>query len=573
MKRTATQRTLSTAGSASDDRMVWHGWGDPRRRRGLPPSAEELLASAIGGLGEASTPVPLDDVRVAPSALGDAHRAALAAVVGDEHVRSDHRTRIEHAGGKSYPDLVRRRAGDAVAAPDAVIYPATHQEVAALLRTCAEAEVAVVPFGGGTSVVGGVEPERGRFGALVAIDLARMNRLVDIDAESRLAVFEPGMRGPQAEAALRARGFTLGHFPQSYEYATIGGYVATRSAGQASTGYGRIDDVVVRARLATPAGDVVVGHDTANAAGPDLLRLVVGSEGTLGIVTEVTLKVRPAPATETHLAWAVPSFADGAALVRDLVHSGAAPDVARLSDEDETATSLAQVGGWQGSALQGYLRARGLRRPCLLILGWDGDTGSIDRRRMLAREVLARHTTVSLGSTVGGAWARSRFSGPYLRDDLLDRGVMVETLETSTRWSALDGLYRAVRDALAQTLTARGTPPLVMCHLSHVYDTGASLYFTWIARQEAGAELDQWHAAKQGASDAIVAAGGTITHHHAVGTDHRAWMRDEIGDLGVRALEAVKGVLDPQGILNPGKLLPVDGGALPRHDEHLRAPT
>ena len=546
----------STLLEPTDEPMLWYGWGDPSATTHLPKAALRLLESTIGTLGGATPAVAFDDVRVAGSRLQPDQRAALAAVVGPTYVRDDRRERILRAGGKSYPDLVRRRAGDALGAPDAVVLPATHDEVAGVLGACAAHGVAVVPFGGGTSVVGGVEPERGGFDAVVTLDLSRMTELLDLDEISGIATFQPGLRGPLAERLLRRRGFTLGHFPQSYEYATLGGYVATRSAGQASTGYGRIDDMVVGVRCATPVGELRAGHATPSAAGPDLLGLLVGSEGTLGIFTEVSLRVRRAPETEVHEAWAAPSFERGCEAARALVQRGIAPDIVRLSDEDETRTTLAQAGGMKVRALRGYLGARGARRPSLLVLGWEGAAGAVADRRATARVALRGLGLVRVGRGAGAAWARHRFSGPYLRDALMDQGAMVETLETSASWSALPGLYAAVREALHSTMGGRGTPALVLCHVSHLYPTGASLYFTWIARRQRGGELEQWRAAKTAASDAIVGSGGTITHHHAVGTDHRPWMTVEVGDLGVAALRAVKERLDPQGIMNPGKLLP-----------------
>jgi alkyldihydroxyacetonephosphate synthase len=551
-----TRGPASTAEDPGRTPMVWHGWGDATRRSGLSPSARAALTDALGPLDPPIPPVALDQVRVGPSRLAPAARAALVQVTGPDGVRDDHRTRVEHAGGRSYPDLVRRRQGDAVAAPDAVVLPRSRAEVDGLLAACGAHRVALVPFGGGTSVVGGVEPERGGFDAVVAIDLRRLDQLVSLDATSQLATFEAGIRAPVAEAALRARGYTLGHYPQSYGYATIGGMVATRSAGQASTGYGRIDELVVAATWATPAGELTTGGVARSAAGPDLRALLVGSEGAFGILTEVTLRVRPLPETEHHEAWVLPSFASGAAALRALVQAGVAADITRLSDEDETATTLAQAGGWKVAALRRYLGVRGLERPCLLILGWEGASAGIDRRRSRATEVLRPRRAVRIGSSAGRAWARHRFEGPYLRDDLLDHGVMVETLETAATWSQLGGLYLGVRGAIGRTLADLGTPPLVLCHVSHLYPTGASLYFTWLARQQRGAELAQWQAVKQAAGDAIVANHGTITHHHAVGLDHRAWMEREVGSLGLEVLRAVKQQLDPTGILNPGKLLP-----------------
>jgi alkyldihydroxyacetonephosphate synthase len=250
-------------------------------------------------------------------------------------------------------------------------------------------------------------------------------------------------------------------------------------------------------------------------------------------------------------------WADGLEALRDLEQRGIAPDVTRLSDPEETRVTLAQAGDALGvRALGRYRWLRGHAEGCLAIAGWAGDGESIARRRGWAAEILTRHGGIALGQRPGRAWARGRYAAPYLRDALLEAGVMAETLETATTWAGLDGLYRAVGDALRRALGDRGTPPVVMCHVSHLYPTGASLYFTFLARREAGAELDQWRAAKRAASEAIVAAGGTITHHHAVGTDHAPWMEAEVGRTGLAVLRAAKEELDPAGILNPGKLLP-----------------
>ncbi len=536
--------------------MVWHGWGDPSLRPGLSPRAESYLAKQIGALDRHTPPVALADVELPDSALSTTQRTALEEVVGAAHVLDDRLSRIQHAGGKSYPDLLRRRQGDASAAPDAVVRPASHDEVAAVLQVAVAHGIAVVPFGGGTSVVGGVEPERGGFDVLVSLDLGRMDRVVALDEDSLLATFEPGIRGPAAEAELRRRGYTLGHFPQSHAYASIGGYVATRSAGQASTGHGRIDEKVHGVTVATPAGDLSFGHAPASAAGPDLRQVVVGSEGLLGVITQATLGVHHAPETEVYEAHAVHSFAEGTAILRDLVQSGVAPDGCRLSDETETRVFSQQTEGLKGRAFRGWLRGRGYGQGCLMILGWDGTRRAVAARRASAAQVLRGHTTLSLGTRPGDAWAHGRFNGPYLRDDLMDRGVMVETLETATTWANQARLHAAVREALDTAMRSHDTPPVVLCHVSHLYEAGCSLYFTWIGRQHEGHEMAQWRDAKQAASRAIVENGGTITHHHPVGTDHRPYKTDEVGELGVAMLRALKDTVDPTGILNPGKLVP-----------------
>jgi alkyldihydroxyacetonephosphate synthase len=429
-----------------------------------------------------------------------------------------------------------------------------------VIELCAEAGVAVVPFGGGTSVVGGVEPERGGFAAVVSLDLARMAALLEVDQISLTARFEPGMTGPEAERALAEQGLTLGHLPQSWEYATIGGFAATRSAGQASTGYGRMDKLVLGLRLAAPAGDIEVSpHPGTAAPGPALRELIVGSEGTLGVITEVTVAVRPLPDVRQYEGWSFKSFQAGIDAFRELEQAHAAGDVSRLSDEPETQMSLASAGQSGGTAqklARRWLKLRGHENGCIAILGFEGEADEAMDRANRARMLLRSAGGLRLGKRPGAAWEHQRYRAPYLRDELLDRGVMVETLETATTWSNLENLYAAVRGALSSSLSERGTPPLVMCHVSHLYPSGASLYFTFIAAQQRGHEMEQWRAAKTAASDAIKAAGGTITHHHAIGIDHAPWVRAEVGELGVEVLRAAKERLDPRGVMNPGKLIP-----------------
>lgn len=519
--------------------MAPAGWGDPAQRTGLPPPALAWLCREIG----ATTPSRPADIRLEPSRLSETAHAALAGVVGDQHVRDDPAARIARAAGRSYLDLLALRRGDP-GSPDAVVLPGSAAEVSGVLRVCSDLAIAVVAFGGGTSVVGGVTPLRGRFDAVVSVDLQRLDRLLSVDTESLTATFEPGARGPHAEALLAAHGLTLGHFPQSYEHASLGGYAATRSCGQASTGYGRFDELVVALVVQTPAGELRLGRGAASAAGPDLRALLLGSEGTLGIITELTLRVRRRPDTDRYEAFFFRSWPEGIAALRELEQQRLAPDVARLSDVHETRVQLALAG--TSRMQRAFLRAR--RGACMAVLGWDG-AAIAGRKGALA--VVRRHGGFSVGPSAGQKWRAGRYHGPYLRDDLLDAGVLVETLETSARWSALAATHTAVRSALLAALPGA----VVMCHVSHLYPHGASLYFTVLGRPTAD-PVGQWAAAKRAAGDAIVDSGATITHHHAVGTDHRPWMVDEIGPLGVDVLRAVKAVLDPAGVLNPGKLIP-----------------
>lgn len=513
-------------------------WGVPSAATVLPDSALGLVELAFG-LQDCP---PVEGVAPPPPALDDPLLDGLRAVVGAEHVLTDDATRTLRTRGKSTPDLLRARAGDLDDAPDAVVRPDGHAEVEAVLAWAVDHRVAVVPFGGGTCVTGGLAARRDGFAGLVSLDLVRMRRLLAIDEVSMTATLEPGLRGPEAEALLGEHGLTLGHYPQSFRHASIGGFAATRSSGQSSAGYGRFDAMVVGLTAATPTGPLRLGSAPANAAGPDLRQLLLGSEGAFGVLTSVTVRVRRAPAVTSYEGWRWPSFDTGSEAMRTLAQAGLLPTVLRLSDESETAINLADPSSIGGAEDPG----------CLMVTGYEGTASFVEARRAAVAAVLTDLEGTPLGTEPGEKWAHGRFDGPHLRDALLDHGVLVETLETATFWSNRERLYADVKAALTSTL---GDGSLVLCHVSHVYETGCSLYFT-VATRQAEDPLAQWEAAKAAASDAIVATGATITHHHAIGTDHTPWLAREIGDAGVRVLRAVKAELDPTGILNPGVLIP-----------------
>ncbi|HEV3358266.1 MAG TPA: FAD-binding oxidoreductase [Pseudonocardiaceae bacterium] len=527
----------------------------------LPPHALRWLADRTG-LRPVSTPlVRLTSGTVSSSALPAGARAALVEVVGAEQVCVEDEARLGRAGGLSYLDLLRFRGAGEIAVPDAVVTPADPAQVQQVLLVCAEHGIGVVPFGGGTSVVGGVAALRGDKVAVIALDLCRLDALVSVDPLSHTAVLQAGVRAPDAERLLAAHGFTLGHVPQSFERATIGGFAATRSAGQASSGYGRFEDMVVGLRVATPRGQWRLGVAPASAAGPDLRALVVGSEGAFGVITEVTLRVRPVPTVRRYEGFALASWEAGSAAVRALAQERVLATVTRLSDMDETEISFALKGGAQIAALRGYLRARRVSEPCLLILGWEaGSARELTRKRAATLAALRPHGAIRLGRTVGAAWEHGRFSGPRQRDTLVGHGMCVETLETATSWAKLSELRTGVREALIGELHADGVRPVVMCHVSHAYETGASLYFTVLVPRSAD-PVAQWQRAKTAACRVISGMDGTrgplgtISHHHAVGVDHAPYLSAEIGELGIEVLAAVKRVLDPEGIVNPGKLL------------------
>lgn len=508
-------------------------WGPASRAKPLPDSAAKLLAQVLELTPPPPAVPPADGTADTREHDDDTVLNALRAAIGADHVRTSRPIRARHAAGMSTPDLLRRRSGELRRIPQAVVRPATTAEVVSVLDICSRFQVAVVPFGGGTSVVGGLTPPAVPH---VTLDLGRLNGLVAVDAISRTATLQAGLPAPRAAELLAEHGFTLGHVPQSYEYATIGGFAATRSSGQASTGYGRFDDMVTALTVATPRGTIQVGRAPASAAGPDLRQLFLGSEGTLGVITDVTVRVRPMP-TQTHYeGWRFDSFTDGLHAVRKLAQDGPRATVLRLSDEVETMIGATGSGRSDGG--------------CLLVIGWEGEHVHVVAETAAA--VLSAHGGRPLGVEPGQQWEQHRFDAPYLRDALLDAGAFAETVETAAYWSRLPEVHERVRAAILDALPHGA---LVLAHVSHVYETGASLYFTVICSPGPD-PIDRWHTAKAAASDAIAAAGGTITHHHGVGTDHRDWYAAEIGDLAVDLLRAVKHHLDPAGILNPGILVP-----------------
>jgi alkyldihydroxyacetonephosphate synthase len=512
----------------------------------------------------------LEQITLRPSRLSDADLSALRQCAGEDAVRTDLQARVEHAFGKSYRDLIRVRAGVVPNPPDAVVYPADGKQVAATLAWAADRDVAVVPFGGGSSVLGGVEPEGGDRRAIV-LDMARMDRMVSLDPVSHTARIEAGATGPEVEAHLNAQGFTLGHFPQSFEFSTLGGWIATRAAGQTSTGYGKIEDMTQAVRVVSPIGVLDTRDAPATATGPSILQMLVGSEGAYGVITEATVRVHPAPQVQDYRGFLFHSLEDGMAALRDLLQRGPRPTIARLSDPSETAGFAMLAREHHGLKALGdvgadlFLKAKGhslTGGSGALILGYDGEVKAMAAKWKQAAPICKDHGGLSLGRSVGNSWRRERFAQPYLRDILLGAGVLVDTLETATSWKNLFHVYTAMTQAMQTAIRdSDGGPGYVMTHVSHVYEWGASLYTTFLGRQSPGQEDAQWWAVKRAATEAILNAGGTLSHHHGIGRDHAAWLQREVGPVGVTAFRAVKSALDPAGIMNPGILLR-EGGSL-----------
>jgi alkyldihydroxyacetonephosphate synthase len=453
---------------------------------------------------------------------------------------------------------VALRSGRLEAFPDGVARPETEEQVQQLLDLAAQAGAQIIPHGGGTSVVGHVNPQPGHPPALT-LDLRAMNRLLELDPLSRLALLQAGATGPQVESQLSRLGFTLGHFPQSWEYSTLGGWIATRSSGQQSLRYGRIEDLFAGGRLLTPSGPLELPALPASAAGPDLRQLALGSEGRLGVITRAAVRVRPAPAFERFQAAFLPGWEAGLAAAREIVQAEVGLSMLRLSDPVETEATLALAGRERlvdlGGRALGWL-GLGAER-CLLLYGLTGERRAARAAGRAARAVLRRQRGLPLGSPIGEHWRRDRFRAPYLRNTLWEAGYALDTLETALPWSRLPDLASELPDALRGGLAGEGEKALALLHLSHVYPDGASLYLTYLFRlaPDPDRTLERWRRLKGMASRLIAAHGGTISHQHGVGLDHRGYLAAEKGPAGLTLLRAALQALDPQGVMNPGKLL------------------
>jgi len=475
-------------------------------------------------------------------------------------VITDPRTRVRHARGQSLLDWLALRSGRIGSFPDGVALPSTNEEVRELLTWGAHLGARLIPYGGGTSVLGHINPQPDER-PVVTIDMRRLNQLYHLDEASRLATFGAGVSGPDLEGRLRARGYTLGHFPQSFEYSTLGGWVATRSSGQQSLGYGRIEDLFAGGRLEAPAGSIELPPYPASAAGPDLRQLVLGSEGRLGILTRATVRVTRLPEREEFHGVLFPTFAAGQIAIREMVQARLPLSMLRLSSSRETALTLALAGHPRAiAALERVVSLRKIRETkSLLIMGLTGTSTEVRRTHRIAVRTIRRHGGIDVGRSFGNRWLAGRFAAPYLRNNLWEMGYAVDTWETATDWTHVPKMISAIEEAALRTpLDDPDERILTFTHISHVYPTGASIYTTCVFRAAGDPEIsiDRARQLKRAVSETILAHGGTISHHHGVGLDHLPYMQAEKGTLGVAVLGDALRRFDPDGLMNPGKLVP-----------------
>jgi alkyldihydroxyacetonephosphate synthase len=526
----------------------WNGWGDDTVTLAVPASAGQFLSAHVG---KGHTPQDATLVSVL-------EQVPKSRISNHPLVSTEPLVRLLHARGQSFPDWIDLRYGCINIYPDGVAYPITAEDVEDLIKFAQRTGSVVIPYGGGTSVVGHIDPIRNE-APVLTIDLSRMNRLIDIKPKSLLATFGAGVTGPDLEAQLRAHGFTLGHYPQSFEYSTLGGWIATRSSGQQSLKYGRIEKLFSGGKLVTPLGELILPAFPASAAGPDIKEMVLGSEGRLGIITQAHLRISPVPEREDFHAVFFPDFEHGMEAVRQILASGISLAMMRLSTSNETTTTLALAGHESLiSALERLLSLRGLGQgKCMLLLGFCGKSSLVRTNRNEALDITGKYKGVHVGKTFREQWHKNRFRTPYLRNTLWEMGYGVDTLETATDWDNTTHILDQIESAIQSAMLAIGEQVHIFTHLSHVYPTGSSVYTTFLFRlaHDPAETLSRWKAMKAAASTAITINGGTISHQHGVGVDHLPYLTVEKTPLGITAISSLCRQIDPNGIMNPGKLV------------------
>jgi alkyldihydroxyacetonephosphate synthase len=529
----------------------WNGWGDDENALDYEMSATALrfLAGLIGP----STPLPDASLE---HVLGTVPASRLPP---HDLYSLDAEERLRHARGQSLPDWLALRSGDFGVFPDAVAFPKSSAEVQSLLQHAAAHQIDVIPYGGGTSVVGHINPEDSSRPVLT-IDMTRMDQLMHLDKESQIATFGAGTIGPKVESQLASHGYTLGHYPQSWELSTIGGWVASRSSGQQSMRYGRIEQMFAGGRIETPRGTLDIPTFPASSAGPDVREYFLGTEGRMGIITEVKVRVTPLPELESFHVLFFPNWESGLTAVREIAQNKMQLSMMRLSNAIETFTQLKLAGSERVIALlEKFLSLRGAGEDKVMFtFGVTGSKGQCQSALRLTRRIAKTHGGVGAGPALGKKWEHSRFRSPYLRHGLWDAGYAVDTMETAIDWVRVPEAVVGIQTSIAQALQDDGESVHAFTHLSHMYGQGSSVYVTYIFR--CGSSYDETHARweklKATGAEAIVRFGGTISHQHGVGKDHAKYLPAEKGELGIAAIQGLVEVFDPQQHMNPGKLLP-----------------
>jgi alkyldihydroxyacetonephosphate synthase len=551
------------------EHMKWWGWGDEATsfthddKPALGPFVKEKVGIDLDA--GSSSVVDFDALEIADPTVSAELRAALVTAVGDEWVLDTAMERVVHTYGKSIRDLVRIRRGDLGRLPDLVVYPGDEAQTIAVVEAALAADAVLIPFGGGTNISGSLEAPRGERRTVISVDMGRMDRVLDIDATSNTARIQAGALGPALEEQLNRSGWTIGHFPDSFNHSTLGGWIATRSSGMQSDKYGDIADLTRAVRVVTPHGVLATRNVPSSSSGPSVREMVLGSEGRLGIIVEATVHVHRVPAERKILGYLFPDWSTSLRAMHDIAASDATPTVTRVSDAGETQFSFAtKKGGGLADKLQSAVLKQFLERVkhidpsqmCLSFMGFEGSAEHVKRQRKLVGEIVSRHGGLCVGTGPGELYDQKKFDTPYIRDFLLDRGGIADVSETSAPWAKLEPLYDGVCAAARGAFDEVGVQGWIMCHLSHSYHSGACLYFTFAFKETPGADgLKQYDTVKSAIQQAFMDLGATLSHHHAVGVEHAPWLEQDISPAGVAIVRTLLDGVDPGHNLNPGKIV------------------
>ena len=547
----------------------WWGWGvegiafQHENKPGFAPFVREAIGLDLHS--PAGQPPSFEDLDVPASQLDDTLGARLREIVGDHQVSAEDMNRVVHTYGKGLRDLVRVRAGDLPRVPDVVVYPANSDEVRAVVDAVVDADGVLIPFGGGSNISGSLTPQSGEKRVVVSLDMGRMNRVLEIDADAGLALIQAGGLGPDLEAQLNGQGWTMGHQPDSFKHSTLGGWIATRSSGMQSDKYGDIADITRGMSVVLPGKVVQLRPLPSTSTGPSVREMIIGSEGRLGVITEAWVHVHRLPENREVIAYLFPNWAAGLAAMREISTSDAEPSITRVSDAAETGFSLAtrkeskSLSSKVGEGLFEVLRRRGwdLEKVCISYIGYEGGSARVRADKSVVGKIVSSNGGIKLGKGPGAMYDQKKFDTPYLRDFLLDRGALGDVSETAAPWSRLGEVYTATVRAARAAFDELGVHGFVMCHLSHSYHSGACLYFTFAFPPQQDAEpLAQYDVVKSAIQQSFVDHGGTLSHHHGVGTDHAPWMEQDISEPGVDLMVGLLSSADPGRNLNPGTLIP-----------------
>ncbi|HKX15722.1 MAG TPA: FAD-binding oxidoreductase [Propionibacteriaceae bacterium] len=510
-------------------------------------------------------PMSINDLPIPAPMISDELVAELTEAVGAENAVQDDLDRIVHTYGKSARDLLRIRAGDIPRVPDVVVYPGNETEVQLIVDRAVAADAVIIPYGGGSNISGSLHAPEDETRPVISLDLGRLDKVIDIDEESGLARIQAGVQGPDLEEQLGARGWTLGHYPDSFTHSTLGGWVATRSSGMQSDKYGDISDIARGMRVVMPGKVLQVRPLPHTSTGPSVREMVLGSEGRLGVITEVTVQVHRIPEVRVILGYLFPSWEAGLATMQEISTSDAHPSITRVSDAKETAFTFAtrkkssriSISSLVSKGLMKVLERRGwnLDDVCLSFIGYEGGKAHVDRQKKIVKDIVGKHGGILIGKGPGVLYDQKKFDIPYIRDFLLDRGAIGDVSETATPWSKLLPLYRNVIGAAEKVYAQLGVQGWIMCHLSHSYHSGACLYFTFAFKHDGVDPLAQYEPVKNAIQQAFVDSAGTLSHHHAVGTEHAAWLEQDISAPGVHMIDGLFTAMDPGRNFNPGKII------------------